>query len=465
MRGALADLNQTDRSTADNTLLAIIDAAQFGQLETSEQHAVLAAAAERALALRHAQRAHELAVRATAMAEQSVVDWEIRARAADVLDDTADALLCINQLAGRWRGALKELPDTLIVYTGTQAARLHLNEPLRVMLQALYAIRWRDSDGTEPSALWVELTRILLEQGDRDAAADVASHITSPYFLIGIHADNRYKWVLKSQFVHADVRQAAAADVDAHTRAMQAAPRSLRRVVTLATTLRHVRRANDALILTTETLKHLDTTTPAAAGYDDAGRELPWIMDARAEALAELGRYDEAVAQLQQAIAASAHTDHVSHEINLAGLLCELGRAAEIVQVLPGDDTLSAYGRMQRAKVRVMAATQLGRAQDVEEALTYLRENERDAPDALQSALLWAGQIDEASQLLISRLQDPALRTDALREMQQYSDPPAPPRRQEWRERLKTLRERPEVRATIQQVGSIDRYALTRLGG
>lgn len=76
-----------------------------------------------------------------------------------------------------------------------------------------------------------------------------------------------------------------------------------------------------------------------------------------------------------------------------------------------------------------------------------------------------AGQIDEASQLLISRLQDPALRTDALRDIQQYSDPPAPPRRQEWRERLKSLRERPEVRATIQQFGSIDRYVLTRFSG
>ena len=462
MRGALADVDQADRSTAESTLLAIIDAAPFGQLETSEQHAVLAAAAERALALRHAQRAHELAVRATAMVEQSVVDWEIRTRAADVLDDTADALFCINQLASRWRGALKELPDKLIVRTGTQAARLHLSDPLRVMLQALYAARWRDSDGDEPSALWVELTRILLEQGERDAAADVASHITSPYVLIGMHADNRYKWVLQSQFVHADVRQAAAADVDAHTRAMQAAPRSLRRVVTLATTLRHVRRENDALILTTETLKRLDSTTTGAAGYDDASRELPWIMDARAEALAELGRYDEAVAQLQQAIAAAAHTDHVSHEINLAGVLCELGRAAEALQVLPGEDTLSAYGRMERAKVRVMAATQLGRAQDAQEALTYLRENERDAPDALQSALLWAGQIDDASQLLISRLEDPALRTDALREVQQYSEPPAPPRRQEWLARLNILRERPDVHAAIYQVGNIDRYGLTR---
>jgi hypothetical protein len=91
VRAALANLQQADRAQEERTLLGIIDAAPFDRLEPREQHAVLAATAELAFALKHTQSARELATRATAMPEASVVDWEIRARASDALDDSADA--------------------------------------------------------------------------------------------------------------------------------------------------------------------------------------------------------------------------------------------------------------------------------------------------------------------------------------------------------------------------------------
>jgi beta-barrel assembly-enhancing protease len=465
LRVALANLQQADQAPEERMLLGIIDAAPFGRLEPSEQHAALAATAALAFALKHTQSARELATRATAMPEASVVDWEIRARASDALDDSADALICIVQLASRWRAALSDVPDALIERTAMDAAHRDLNDPLRTMLQALYDARWRLSDGSEPSAMWLELTRLLLKQSNNDAAVDVASHITSPYVLIGMRADNRYKDVLKNHFVQSDVKKAAAAQIAQATSAMQAAPRSLRRIVSLATDLRQSRRESEALTLTVATRARLETLSPAAAPYDDIARELPWIMNTEAQVLDQLGRYDDAIAKLRQAVAASQHTDHVSHKIYLAALLCRTNHAAEALAALPGDgDSLSPYGRMQLEKVRVMAATQLGQVEDAQRALDYLRAHERVSPSTLQAALLWAGLIDEASQLLISRLQDPALRTDALQDIQQYSEPPAPPRLLEWRARLNALRERSEVRRAIKEVGNVDRYELTRLG-
>ena len=460
LHDALGKLQQPDKAAVESTLLSVIAAPAFGALDASDQHAALAAASGLALGLAQPERAHELAIRATAMSDQSISDWMVRVRAALALDDTADALLCLTQLAGRWH-SFDRLPDEVILRTAASAARLNLDAPLLQMLKAVYAMRWHQAEDAELDAMWLDLTRLLLAQGATDDAADVAAHIVAPYAVIAMRADNRYREVRKSRFVNTDVRKAMAADIDTRTSLVRSAPRSLIRAVTLAAVLLHARRENDALALTTTVLDRVRSAAPAVTAYDDAERELPWILDVRSDALNQLGRYDEAVAQLQQAVALALPTGHhVGERINLAHLLCTLDRPAEALALLPGDKEVSAFGRMQIEIVRVMAATQQVDAQAAEQALSYLRLHQRDAPATLQSALLWAGKSDEAAQFLVARLQDGGLRIDALKELQEYSEPPAPPRMQEWRTRYRALRERPEVRAAVRQVGTIERYSL-----
>jgi len=74
--------------------------------------------------------------------------------------------------------------------------------------------------------------------------------------------------------------------------------------------------------------------------------------------------------------------------------------------------------------------------------------------------LLVAGKQDEATALLVSRLTDPDLRTDALVELQDYLEAPAPARVRRWRQQLRDLRTRSEVSKLIAAYGNIGRYPL-----
>ena len=90
--------------------------------------------------------------------------------------------------------------------------------------------------------------------------------------------------------------------------------------------------------------------------------------------------------------------------------------------------------------------------------LVELRELSRHSLATLQRALAVAGRVDEAAALLLSRLQSPQLRADALVELQDYATVPLTARAKEWNAQRHTLRERPEIRAVLAQVGKIERY-------
>ena len=62
--------------------------------------------------------------------------------------------------------------------------------------------------------------------------------------------------------------------------------------------------------------------------------------------------------------------------------------------------------------------------------------------------------------MLLSRLRSPQLRTDALLQLQGYPEVPRAVREKEWHARRLSLRERPEIRAVLAQVGKIEHYPL-----
>jgi len=113
------------------------------------------------------------------------------------------------------------------------------------------------------------------------------------------------------------------------------------------------------------------------------------------------------------------------------------------------------------ALVRLTAAIDSGSAADRDKQLTYLREHRLDGPGVAQSALLRAGALDEAEQTLLWRLNDPALRTNALLSMQHYFEAHRPPRAAEWRTRELELENRPSIRSAVSLVGQIDHYPWT----
>lgn len=453
-------------SQADAALREVIDSPVFSTLDTSEQHLALAGAAGVALQLGQPGRAQQLITRATALPEQSIDDWRDRLVAATRVGDVRDQVNCVTTLARRWGRALSEVSDQLILRTASDARKAGLEEERFAMLDVLYEIRWKPSSGQEPSALWRELSLLQLNKDHLDQARDVAAHITDPYDVIVMRADNRYKPLFKSEFVPHDVRKVAEDSLQQSRDAVQAAPHSLIPVVHLANALLRLLRAREVLALTDEVIRQVEpgSLTHVINGpvspYTDLDGQYAWVLSARADALEDLGRFDDALTTRQQLIRWPGNKDFVSHNINLAQILCELGRPQEALAVLPQPDKATPFGRMQIELNRLTAAVEGGSVAEADSALDYLRQHQADSPRTLQKALVIAGRDADGAALLLSRLNDPVLRAEVLVELQDYLQPAAPPYVVQWREQFKKLRERPDIRAAIERVGRIGRYPL-----
>ena len=140
----------------------------------------------------------------------------------------------------------------------------------------------------------------------------------------------------------------------------------------------------------------------------------------------------------------------------------DLNRPRDALAAIPDLTTASNYGNEVAALVRVMAASELADSAAQEIAVAQLRAHAARRGPQL-AGLLVAGLQDEAAQALIARLSDPDLVSDALLELQDYHEDPAPEQVQKWRAQLRQLRARPDVRQAIRTHGRIDDYSLPGL--
>jgi tetratricopeptide (TPR) repeat protein len=384
--------------------------------------------------------------------------WRERLAAAAKRHDAAEEVLCVTTIGRRWNWALSTLPHRLVEQTVRESELARLGESRIELLQMLYDIRWLDSDGSEPSRSWRELSLDLLERNRPEEAFAVAAHITDPYSLIALQADKRYARIAKSEFVERDILKATKKELERRQALAAQQPRGLRRVVGVASGLMRLHRYEDVLQLTSTVLERTAAATQPSP-YDDMPREFPWILDVRARALKALGRYDEALALLRQASGESKE-DPVSHALNLSILLAELGRPQEAVAAVPPLESASAYGHAVDALLRVMVASELEDTPGLNTALDELRAQGMAYPDTLEQALIVAGKDDEAAAELLARLSDPDLRSEALVEVQDYADHPAPAKVVAWRKRQMALRARPDVHRAIGAYGRIRSYAI-----
>lgn len=388
--------------------------------------------------------------------------WRERLAAAAKRHDAAEEVLCVTTIGRRWNWALSTLPHSLVEQTVRESELARLGHSRIELLQMLYDIRWLDSDGSEPSRSWRELSLDLLERNRPEEAFAVAAHITDPYALIALQADKRYARIAKSEFVERDILKAAKKELERLQVLAAQQPRDLRRVVGVASGLMRLHRYEDVLQLTDGVLERTAAATQPSP-YDDMPREFPWILDMRARALKALGRYDEALALLRQASGESKE-DPVSHALNLSVLLAELGRPQEAVAAVPPLESASEYGRAVDALLRVMVASELEDTPGLNTALDELRAQGRAYPGTLERALIVAGKDDEAAAELLARLSDPDLRSEALVEVQDYADYPAPAQVVAWRKRHMALRARPDVHRAIEAYGRIRSYAIPGVG-
>jgi tetratricopeptide (TPR) repeat protein len=458
LNAALAAYHRNDFEGAYAEAAAAASDAGFLAQDEGTRHTTLSLAAEVALKTNRPEQAQHFAAQATQLPEQSLADWRNRLFAAMRTHDAGDEAESLTKIANRWgRDPANLQADTVErVLRDTReaqfrAARLEL-------LQTLYELRWQPGRGRSASREWRDLSLLLLENGDLQRAQQVASLINDPYEIIAMRADLRYRPLVKGKFFDSDAKRAATRQIDALQAAIGQQPRSLVLVARLAEALVRTRRETEAIAAVDRAESRIAQSAGGTTAYDDSDANYSWILNAKAYALRNLGRFDEAVKVLQQAVELPHRVDLVSQSVNLGELLVGLDRPGEAEKCVPPLEKASEFGKAQIYLVLFTIALQRDDRPEADRALTYLREHRADAPDALQAALLRAGAMAEAQQVLLDRLADPVLRSAALVDMQIYFERTRAPKEAEWRARALKLGENPAVREAIAKVGVVERY-------
>lgn len=455
---ALALSKAGHTADADAAFTKLLGSPDFDYLNAAQRHAVWLVAGATAYDKGDYSHALDLLQRACGTEQAAALDWKMRLYAAQRTADAVDAGYALTTVARRW-------PQELGAIDFRTAGRVLHNLPdagtsRYELLSALHDAQYTDQN-VDLSEWWRDLVLLQLERGEIDKARTTAAGITAPYALISMQADTRFVSIRQ-------VLPDLSSDIRQRIQQMQATsakhPDELAPVLQLTYLLLFSSRFDEALHMTDSAVATVRGPKGPKA-YKDYDTQYGWILDARGEALVSLGRWDEAVAQLLEAShLPEAGGNNVSQTINLASLYDDLGRPRDAQAALSGlqADDMSPYGHMQATIERIAIADQLGDQAAIEHELAYASAHRADSERSYQQALISANRMDDAAHLLISRLQDPSERIDALMEVQGYSEFPLPSRAQEIRRRWRSLIERQDVRAAVAQVGTIGTYPVVR---
>lgn len=399
---------------------------------------------------------------AQAAKQDDYPDWSQRLTIALEHKDARGEVLALNTIGRRWPDQLREHWSGTVARVVADAEQARLAQARIDLLQTLFDLKWLTRTG-EPARWWRQLALGLLDQGKEPQAIEVATHMSWPRELIVLQVDRRFDRIASAPGIEHDVARAAGQELEALQKSAAEEPRSLLRVIYVTRALERLGRYSEVAQLADEVLRHCDAAPKDAPLYDDQQAQLAWVLDARARAQWALGRFDDAIEAARRAAREQPPHD-VGPQINLALLLARLGRAQEALAVLPN---LGPYGVLRgyalANAVHIMAARELGDFQELAVALSRLDAYTKDNPALRQESLIMAGHDDEAAIALATRLRDPLQRSDALLELQDYHTGANPPRQPDWRQRDKALRDRPEIRRLIQQLGRIQSYPIDDL--
>jgi tetratricopeptide (TPR) repeat protein len=338
--------------------------------------------------------------------------------------------------------------------SGAQALAVH---------ERLLAVGFYPSDGGHDDGLRLAHARLLLEAGETERALDRLRGMVSASSWLSVRVDRRFDPVRAQLEIEGRLDLVAAAEAElARARDdVRANPNQLWPMSSVVGALRVLGRWQEALEELQPVLRAAQTME-GPQRFEDHAEQLNWLLNQEAYVLYDLGRVEDAHVAFRFAIMAREDGQpSVSQVINFASMLEKEGRAQEALDTLAEVGRASPYGEMWIASVRTCAAEQLDRNSLRDEGLAFLRANETDNAAALSAALLCVNALDEAAALFIRRLGNPDERDGALTALQIYEQnfetARVLPRTMVIAERLAAIRDRPEVRAAVDHVGRIER--------
>lgn len=457
------DLAKAAQTYADNEAVAadrLFDKALaspgFAVLEPRERYAALLRAGGAALEKNAYPKAHALLVRACGFDEADGMAWHMRLRAAYMIDDYVDSANSIAFVANRWPKSLDQIREQAIFDIARRLGKSGADrDPRMAMLTALFDANWTN-EGRQPSWLWKDLVRFLVETNDMPRATEVAARIDAPEIILSFRVDKRYDALVRARSGGFDIQRVMKREREHVGALREQHPDRLSHIVDALELDVRDGHAERALALADEVIARI--AADGMAAYADSDDRYIWVLNSRARALARMGRWEDAVAQFRKAARRPENgAMNVSQVLNLARVLARLERTDEVETAMEELGSMSPFGRMQLGLNRVMVAATKGDQEALNKQLKVMRDARTDSMGTYQSALVQADRLDDAAALLIERLRNDEWRTEALEEMQTYAEVNQAPRDTLHMARWRMILERKDVQDALDAVGRIER--------
>lgn len=442
---------------ADRAFAEAIAMPAFSELPAAERHTTLATAGQTAVEadnLAHAAELYRLATQAGDDAD----DWYRLALIESDLERPDAAAQAFIHLVEHWPDVLPNVNEATLFRLQYLLPRG--SDTRLALLRALFAANWT-SRTSDPSAIWLSLTEMLVERGRNDEARAVAKRIVGPMQVVALRSDKRFDFMVSADSWAFNVDNASRRQLELLRQQADVQPRSLDARSQLGYALLIAGLDREVLALNDEIKQRIAAAPAAMPPYDDVHEQV-WLMNNASIALRRQGRIDEGIAELERASRLREEgTANVSQTLNLAEAYCRLARPDDALAALDrAGDSLTGYARMVIHSIRLCAATAKNDAGAADVALRYLREHRGEANQIYLEALLRAQRVDEAARLLADLLAAPEDRLDALTWLQEYRTSEPLPGDIGYRAARKTLLARADVQAEVAKVGRIGRYEI-----
>lgn len=453
---ALEAASRSDAATAIALLDTLLAATDFARQPSAHRYQVTALSGLLAQATERNDDARRLLSAATAFDEASADIWRACADVSVTVSDHAEAARCVTQLLRRWPENATNLDEYFVFgiaeglgESGNVAAHL-------AMLEALFDTGW-SSDRFIIDNHWMRLVELLLGDGRVAKAGDVAARIDYARTIVSMRIDRRFDAIAALRPGVFDVDAALARTDRKDSERMARLPGKLAPVMLRHGNLMHAGRYREVLEGADRVIA---SVRDGSATFEDLDAMYPWILNQRSDALAALGEWDDAVHAMEQGARRPTEEGglNVSQIINLAQLYIRVGRPDDALATVAEIGAMSAYGRMLHERVRLQAAVALRDRTMTTASLEALRAQRDEDADAWQTALIAAGDLDAAADLLVQRLRDAPSRSDALLDVQDWK----PKARTRWdrtqARRWRQVLARPAVRAAVREVGRSETF-------
>ena len=459
LRNDYAKFQNNDFRGAADGLTALIHSPGFALLNDQEQHAgyYLLGVAD----MENGDNASGLKMLqiATRSSDAVGVEWHARLIAAFALHDYNDCIESLTTIAQKWPSSLSQLNDQAIFLIARKASEKS-DAAAVALLEPIHQFHWTPLDRfSKPDRLWLTLAKAYANLSDETHEIAALNDVHDGGLLIYVSGDKRFDGAVRANPSHYDVRAAIEAEVQETRRLMQENPDRLEAVHSIADVLIKTGHAAEALALLDEALARNKSD---AKSFSDQADFLNWIYNDRTRALTLVGRHEEALEQLVLAARIPEKgLANVSQVINLADAYNSEARPRDALNAILGLEMAnpSPYGLMALEHARGCAYAQLHDEVNLKKSLDYLAAHASDGRGPLLETLLCANDLDGAAKLIISELKEPSSRGDTLYTLQDYQDDlKATAIEKENRQRLLSVRNRPDVASAISAVGRVEAY-------